>query len=257
MNRVLFMNKEILIAGLCSLCTLSGLSAQTVVEEARSTLSELVQTKKDIIESKSAWETDREILKATIKSLNDELEMLETRIEESEKQRAESVDIRERLNETNAVLKSQLDGFVEIVTGFEQKLISLLPYLPEPLLDEIGKLTDKLPRDGKSGLDAPRRALIVLGILQEIDKFQTSVTTHKLLLEIDAEEEKEYSVMFYGLGTAFFVDEDLTIAGFGSPSPEGWVWTSNNLLAERIFDAIEIAERKKLAEFIPLPVTIQ
>ncbi|MGB0370112.1 MAG: DUF3450 family protein [Opitutales bacterium] len=257
MNRVLFMNKALLIAGFCSLSTFSCLSAQTAVEKARNTLSELVRTKKDIVESKSAWETEKEILEATIKSLKDELEMLETRIEESEKQRAESDGTRARLNETNGKLKEQLDGFVTVVSGFEKKLIELLPYLPEPLLDEIGKLTDKLPRDGKSSLDAPRRALIVLGILQGIDKFQTSVTTHKLLLEIEGKEEKEYSVMFYGLATAFFVDEDMTTAGYGSPSPEGWVWTTDNILAERVFDAIEIAERKKLAEFIPLPVTVQ
>lgn len=251
------MNKSLLLAAACVLSAGSGLQAQTQVEKARMTLSELVQTKKDIAESKAAWESDKEILEATIKSLKDEFELLESRIEEAEKQAEESDNTRERLNETKAELKAQLDGFTSVVAGFEKKALALIPYLPEPLLDELGKLTDKLPRDGKSNLDAPRRALVVLGILQGIDKFQTSVSTYKLLLEIDGQAAKEYSVMFYGLGTAFFVDEDMTTAGYGSPSAEGWVWTKDNILASRIFDAIEIAERKKLAEFVPLPVTIQ
>lgn len=257
MNRVLFMNKAILTVLTFVVGASLGLQAQTKVEKARNTLSELVQTKKDIVASKAAWDTDKEILEATIESLEDELEMLETRIEESEKARAESDGTRERLNTDKEALKAQLDDFVAVVSGFEKKVIAILPYLPEPLLDDMGKLTDKLPRDGKSSLDAPRRALIVLGILQEIDKFQTSVTTHQLLLEIDGKAAKEYSVLFYGLGTAFFVDEGLTTAGYGVPTAEGWTWTVDSLLATRIFDAVEIAERKKLAEFVPLPVNIK
>ena len=257
MNRVLFMNKAILLSAATVFVSSFGLQAETKVEKARSTLSELVQTKKDIVESKAAWETDKEILKATIASLKDELELLESQIEESEKERAESDNTRARLNETRSTLDAQLDGFTEVVAGFEQKVISILPYLPEPLLDQIAKLTDKLPRDGKSTQDAPRRALIVLGILQDIDKFQNSVKTYRLLLEIDGTPAKEYSVMFYGLGTAFFVDENVTTAGFGTPSATGWQWTTDNLLAQRVFDAIEIAEKKKLAEFVALPVTVE
>ena len=256
-NRVLFMNKPLITALSCIIFAGGALQAQTAVEKARDTLSELVETKKDIVESKANWDTDKEILQATIRSLEDELEMLETRIEESEKQKAESVDARDRLNETRESLKSQLDEFTTIVSGYEKKLLAILPSLPEPLLDEVGKLTDKLPRDGKSGLDASRRALIVLGIMQGVDKFQTSITTHNMLLEIDGAAAKEYLVLFYGLGAAFFVDEDQAIAGIGAPSSEGWVWTTNSALAPRIFDAVEVAERKKLAEFIPLPVSVK
>lgn len=251
------MNKPLITALSCLIFAGSALQAQTAVEKARDTLSELVKTKKDIVESKANWDTEKEILQATIRSLEDELEMLETRIEESEKQKAESDGARIRLSETREGLKAQLDEFTSIVAGYEKRLLAILPYLPEPLLDEVGKLTDKLPRDGKSGLDAPRRALIVLGIMQGIDKFQTSVTTHKMLLEIDGAPAKEFLVLFYGLGTAFFVDEEIQIAGSGMPSAQGWVWTTSNALAPRIFDAVEIAERKKLAEFIPLPVSVK
>ncbi|MCH2156461.1 MAG: DUF3450 domain-containing protein [Opitutales bacterium] len=255
-ERVQRMNKSIILAGVFAAIAAVPVSAQTVIDDTRSALSELVQTKKDIAESKSAWESDKQILQATITSLQDELTLLEERIEAAEKERAESDDVRSQLNIRKDELKTQLDSFSGVATSFEQKVRDLIPYLPEPLQRATEKLSDKLPVDGKTALDAPRRFLLVLGILQEVDKFQTSVQTHKQLLSIDGAEPKEYSVLYYGLAKAFFVDESLTSAGYGVPSAEGWVWTSENGLAIEIDDAVQIAERKKLAEFIYLPISV-
>lgn len=251
------MNKSILIAGVLAVFSAVTASAQTVIDDTRSALSELVQTKKDLAKAKSAWESDKQILTATIASLNDELTLLEERIAAAEKERAESDDVRSQLTEQRDELKARLDSFAGVVTGFEKKVIDLLPFLPEPLQDQVAQFSDKLPRDGQTSLDAPRRFLLVLGILQEIDKFQSSVQNHKQLLSIDGADPKEYSVLYYGLAKAFFVDESMTSAGSGIPTADGWQWTSDDSLALEIFDAVQIAEGKKLAEFIYLPVSVK
>ena len=39
------------------------------------------------------------------------------------------------------------------------------------------------------------------------------------------EKSREFLVLYFGLGVAYFVNESGTVAGYGEPSEQGWKWT--------------------------------
>ena len=77
-------------------------------------------------------------------------------------------------------------------------------------------------------------------------------------LRKDAEgNERQVQVIYLGLGQAYFVDQNNTIAGRGAPGSEGWMWSFNNGLASKIRKIIGIYENGLPAEFVSIPVEIK
>ena len=64
---------------------------------------------------------------------------------------------------------------------------------------------------------------------------------------------REFQVMYFGLGIAYFVNESGTDAGYGSPSKKGWVWKRDDSLAQEISTGIDMVNNRAMPRFLKLP----
>jgi hypothetical protein len=65
------------------------------------------------------------------------------------------------------------------------------------------------------------------------------------------------TALYVGLGQAYYVSANGTMAGVGRPSENGWSWEPSNDAADEITDAIAILKNEKVASFVPLPIKVQ
>ena len=66
----------------------------------------------------------------------------------------------------------------------------------------------------------------------------------------------EVQTLYIGYARAYYCTNKGDIAGTGYPTAEGWKWEPDNSIAQQVADSIAILKNEKVAEFIPLPVTI-
>jgi hypothetical protein len=59
--------------------------------------------------------------------------------------------------------------------------------------------------------------------------------------------------MYFGLGIAYFVNESGTVAGFGSPSQNGWIWKRDDSLAREIATGVDMLNNQAMPRFLKLP----
>lgn len=233
-------------------------SAQEIIDESRDALGRLIETKKEIAVAQNEWATEKEIILDTIDTLEKQIEATETRLREIEENTTigeqERAELQARLQE----LQEMTAKFEPVIASYESRLRAIIPYLPEPLMDKIERLVSQLPKPGESANRRllNNRAVVVVGILDEINNFHNSIQVHRQKLTIN-NQELNFSVIYYGLSQAYFVDENETIGGVGKPAEGEWVFEEVPGIATEVFDAVEIREKRMLARFVNLPVEIQ
>ena len=257
---VQYLRKPVFGATLLFVLLLANIgSAQEVIDESRDALDELIETKRFIADAKSEWAIEKQIIQDTIDTLQKQIESVDSRLEEIEDTTTEVQEERANLRAEIEELEDILGVFEPMITSYEQRLRKMIPYFPEPLRDKIDRLVDQLPKEGEKGNRQMlnNRAVIVVGLLDEINNFQNSVQVHKQLLNVDDKAEREFSVLYYGLSQAYFVDENETIAGVGKPAADGWQFEVVPGIASSVFDAVQIKEKQLLARFVELPTDIE
>jgi hypothetical protein len=130
---------------------------------------------------------------------------------------------------------------------------------PEVLNDRIEQLVKRMPsaeRARRTRIALGERVQNIVGILQEVEKFNKQITVVTELKALESGEMAQVKTVYIGLGQAFFVDENAQYAGIVKPTAEGWQEEIRNDLASPIRDVVMIYENEKLAEFVPLPVEI-
>lgn len=244
------------VAGFFAL--LLPVSAQQLIEDSRNVLGELIEVKKQIATERNEWETEKEIILNTIETLERQIEASETRLEEIEDNTTLDEQKRAELQSRLQELQEMTSEFEPVISNYEARLRSIRPMLPEPLTDKMDRLLSQLPKEGEAGNRRliNNRAVVVIGILDEINNFQNSIQVHRQKLTIDG-QELNFSVIYYGLASAYFVDDNETIAGVGSPGDDGWEFTKMDGIATEVFDAVRIREKQMLARFVNLPITIK
>ena len=97
----------------------------------------------------------------------------------------------------------------------------------------------------------------IVAMLNEADRFNSAISMAIEFRKDAGGKERQVQVVYLGLGQAYFVDQNNTIAGTGLPGLEGWVWSLNNDLATKIRKVIDIYENRRPAEFVSVPVEIK
>lgn len=132
-----------------------------------------------------------------------------------------------------------------------------VPQLPLPLQDILKPLLARMPADPTTKMKAPERVQVLVGVLNEIDKFNNAVTIFSEKRKNDSGGEVSVDTVYVGLGAAYFVNEAGDFAGAGSPGKAGWDWKTMPELADRIREIIRIYRAERPAKFISLPVAIK
>ncbi len=252
---------KILFAVLASATPWVGIPTygQDIIDDSRDALSELIETRRFIAESKNEWAIEKQIIEDTVGTLQRQIEGVENTLKSIEDTTTAAEDRRSELQTKIEELEEILAYFEPLVSEYEARLRDLKEYLPRPLLEKSGRLFDQLPKEGEKGSRRllNNRAVVVIALLDEINNFKNSIQVHPQLLAVNGQTEREFSVLYYGLSSAYFVDENETVAGIGKPAKGEWSFEIIPGIESEVFDAVQIKEKKLLARFVSLPINIE
>ncbi len=258
-----------LLAGISSLglmlvCTIGAQvspikKSEDKIEKARTIVGEWVTTRQIISKEDNDWREKKSVMTYMIELLKNEIEALNIQIEESEEEATEADRARVELEDEEAELRSASKVVDNVVTKYEEKVKAIAKSLPDPLQNKLEPLLNQIPENPrKTRLSAGERMAVIIGTLNEIDKFNNSINLFGELREMPTGETTEVKTIYIGLAQGYYVDSNAKYSGVGVPSPEGWQWEENNDLAAGISRSIAIYENTIPAEvFINLPVTIK
>jgi hypothetical protein len=122
----------------------------------------------------------------------------------------------------------------------------------------VAPLSQRMPDDpANTEVSLSERFQNVIGILNEVNKFNRDITVTNELRELPGGSMAEVTVVYLGLGQAYYVTSGGDGAGVGRPAADGWEWTAANHLAPEIFRTVEILKNAQPPAFVPLPVEIR
>jgi len=196
------------------------------LSETRTALQEWVNLRKQISEEATNWRVDKELLADTIKVLHTEMGLLEDRILAAEENTTVADQQREDLTLENDKLKEASRAVENAMPAMEKTVRELVAWFPPALNERIGQLVKRMPsadraRTSRAALGG--RVQNIVGILQEIEKFNRQITITTELTTLESGQMAQVKTMYIGLGQGFFVDENAKFAGVVRPTAEGWV----------------------------------
>jgi len=239
-----------------------SLSAEPVahnsIERVRGTIEQWVQTQQLVSKEKRDWAIDREMLYERIKLVENEIASLREKIGQAQQSISDADKKRAELVEQNDKLKSAGESLKSIASNLEASTLALNKRLPDPIRERIKPLSQRLPEDpNETKLSLSQRFQNVIGILNEVNKFNREPTVTSEVRTLADGSVAEVTALYVGLGQAYYVGAKGTVAGVGRPSESGWIWESSNDTADEITDAVAILKNEKVASFVPLPVKVQ
>jgi hypothetical protein len=235
--------------------------AVSPTEELRTSVREWVETMRKIQQEENDWSRDQEVLKNYKEGLETEISNLKQQIADAKTRKAgadqESLaqsGERDRL----AAAKDELSG---IVRKLEENLAAKLPLFPAPLLAEprVAQGVEDLRRDlalpaEKRNEGVSKRLLNVINLLTEAEKFQQTVHLRPELRKNADGREFNMQVIYFGLASAYAVNDDGSFALVGRPAADGWKFEERPELAADIRRLIAATTGDQDAAFVNLPL---
>jgi len=256
------MNKKIigcLIAVLLMGLLPSGAMAQTKerIEEIRTTIDNWVDLRKTIAKRKNDWRVEKELLQHRISLFEEEINSLQEQISEFQEGADEAQKKRADLQQQEEVLREAARIVETNIPRYENIVRELSAFFPLPLTNKVSTLMSNLPAQGaRTNLGTSQRMATVVGILNEVDKFNNSISMENELREVDG-QQIQVTTVYAGLSQAYYADESGKYAGVGNPARDEWEWTERNDIAPTISRAVGVAAGKiKPAVFVDIPIEV-
>lgn len=228
------------------------------VEEARANLEQWVETRQLTSRLKADWRQEKEMLDQTAALFDRELEELNGQLAKADTGTSQIDRDREALQAEQQELTDAENRAAEYVTRFEERIRKLSAAFPPPLAERLDPLMKRLPEDPSgTRLKPVERMQNVVGILNEVDKFNSSITVESGLQRQPSGEEIQVKTLYLGLAQAYFTDQTGGFAGVGVPSLAGWEWTPQPGLGDAVLKAIAVYENARPPAFEALPMVVQ
>jgi len=230
-----------------------------MIDSTRETIAKWVETKQLISKEKSEWSSGREILGDRVRLAEAETASVREKLGEIELAVAEAQKKRDELSAENEKLKATAEKVKARIVVLEKQLRPLLKMFPDPLREKLKPILARFPEDSeKSTASLAERLQNVLGLVDQGNAFNSTITSVKELRTFADGTRAEVTTVYLGLAQAYYTNSEGTLAGVGHPGPEGWVWSPENAQGKQILMAVHMLEGKeKTAAFINLPVKIQ
>ena len=147
---------------------------------------------------------------------------------------------------------------MDVLNDLENSTKDLLKQLPDPLRERVKPLSQRLPKDQKEAkLSMGERFQNVIGILNEVNKFNREITMTSEVRELPDGSSSEVTALYVGISQGFYANAAGDIAGVGASSPDGWTWRPANESALQISEAISILKNETVVSFVQVPVEIK
>jgi hypothetical protein len=229
-----------------------------LLETSRDSLAKWVEVQQILSEEKRDWLIGKEVLLQRIALLESEIEALQDKTRETRKSVTTADEKRGELLDGNDALKDASGSLSESIGGLEAKTALLVAQAPDPVRERVAPLSQRLPTDpADTELSLGERYQNVIGILNELNKFNRDITVTSEFRTLADGTTAEVSVLYLGLGQAYYVNAGAGLAGVGRPGPDGWQWDAADNLAGPVAEAIAILKNEKPPAYVPLPVRIQ
>jgi len=192
-----------------------------------------------------------ELLERELKVVEEQFQRLGTNSTQVEKERLQAEASLKSSDET-------LDRVKQVAAGLEGQILDRAPGFPLPLQEIIKPLLNRIPSDRiNTKMAATERMQVVVGILNEVDKFNSAVTVFSEKRKDAKGEELAVDTIYVGLGAAYFVSDSGQFAGTGRPGAKGWEWTPVPAIGPAVREAIRVYRNENPARFVALPAVIQ
>lgn len=231
---------------------------QTDPEVTRTYLEKWVELRTLISQEENEWRADKETITSSIDLIKREMEGLNQRIEEAEKDTSYAVQQRQTITIENEELKEAASSVRDQLAALETQILQLVQFFPRTLRTQVELLEQRVPRPG-----APLRASSgerlqnIVGILSQVEKFNRTVTIDSDSQTLPNGDNARVDTVYLGLAVAFFVDGKGTYAGVLTPAQGEWNSTPRPELASQIRKIVDIYRKDELAEFVAVPVEIK
>ena len=224
---------------------------------ARTALEKWVEARQTIAKERQDWELGRQLVEDQISLMQSEIEKMKSEIEKARGSIASADQEREELLTERGRLVEASDKLRELAVLLEKRIQDLLARLPAPALARIELLAPRIPDDPEQSEEGlGQRFLVILGLLGELNKFHRDVTLSTEVRALSDGTSAEVSVLYLGLGRAYFVSNDGSVAGYSRSTPEGWTWVEDDSIADAVTRAIKIFQNEDPAQFVQLPLHI-
>lgn len=250
----------------CIMVTLIGVTPMAVLgapetdlEKNFSLLDQWVEVEMTLTKEKYDWDVQKQSLLDVISVYEKELTMLDDKISDAEEFTSAADSKKSGLLEEQEKFRAIENELKVIVIAQENQLKGLINRLPAPLKQEITPLSQRIPVDSdNTALSVSHRLQSIVGILTQIDKYNTSVEVVPEQREFEDGALVQVKTLYFGLGAAYYSDLSGTHAGYGRPSDkEGWDWVEDASIAEDVLRLITMyGGNTTEIEFLPLPVKI-
>lgn len=231
--------------------------AESPLTEARATLEKWVETRQLAAKARSDWRSDKETLEQTVqlyerelRSVEEQMAKVSTNNTQIDKERAEAAALK-------ATSTQSLDRAAEFAAGLEGQLKMLVPRLPAPLQEILKPQLNRLPSGANTRMSPAERMQAVIGILNELDKFNNAVSVFSEKRTNSKGEEMAVDTVYVGLGAAYFVNQSNDFAGTGTSGPKGWEWASHPEIASSVREVVRTYRNEQPARFVSLPAVIR
>lgn len=202
-----------------------------------------------LAEQKSFLEDRIELIRGQIADTKAETENRRGKVTESQTKR-------EELEAENAKLKEASTALEDLIGPLEARTKELLGRMPAPLVELVQPLAQNIPDDPEdTKISLSRRFSQIVGVLNAIDKFNTSVHVTTETREIMEGTTAQVTALYLGISTAYYVNANGDKAGRGYASDDGFVWTPANDAAAEIQTAVKVLNGE-LPQFVQVPVLV-
>lgn len=225
----------------------------------RSVVEQWVQARQLTSQTRVDWERDRELMLQTkalhereLATIAERFSRLSTNTTQADRDLAA---VRSELAASDAAL-GRLKG---VVASLEARSRGLLVTLPTPLRRQLDPLVLRLPAEGDANPKATvgERFQTVVAMLNEIDKFNATVTVVGEVQKNPEGAEVQVETAYLGLSQAWFVDKSGEYAGRGTPGTSGWVWEALPGIASDVRRAIAAYRDTSAPAFVSLPFMLR
>lgn len=236
----------------------SGQSQQSLVDSTRTAMERWVEARAVIGKEQSAWQLGRELLQDRLQLVQREIDSVKARSEETAKNTADADRKKAELQAENQRLVDASSGLQQTIGGLEARAAALVKRLPEPLRERVKVLSQRFPEAGAaSRLSLGERFLNVVGVLNEVNKFQREITVTSEVRALGDGTSAEVTAVYVGIGQGYYTTANGKAAGIGSSSADGWTWMPANQAAPAIQSLIKILKNEQPAAFVAMPAKVQ
>ena len=226
-------------------------NTKAVLEKWVETRRIISQEKRDMMLAQEMLNERIALVQREIESLHGKIKEAQANIDQADKKRADMIEENEKLKTTSQFLTG-------VAVSLESSTKQLLERLPDAVSERVKPLSQRLPKDSaKTELSVSERFQNVVGILNEVDKFNREISVTSEVRTLSDNSSVEVAVIYFGIGRAYYTNAKGDIAGTGAAGDNDWVWKPENGIGLSITEAIAILKNEKAASFVQLPVEIK